>query len=71
MEKNDSPQWRKTKAILKIASGIGVISFIIYVVSEGFSLEMIKNGLLLGFFAVAFISYFGCGLFAGGGQCDK
>jgi hypothetical protein len=67
-KKNDSPEWRKTRAILKIASLIGAISFIIYVISEGFSLEIIKNGLLLGFFAVAFISYFGCGLFASDDQ---
>ena len=67
-KKNDSPEWRKTRAILKIASVIGAISFILYVISKGFSLEILKNGLLLGIFTVIFIAYFGCGLFADGGQ---
>lgn len=67
-KENDSPEWRRVKVILKIAGGVGIISFISYVISNGFTLEIIKNGFILGIFMVVFITYFGCGLFANSGQ---
>ena len=64
MEKNVSSDWKITKVILKIALIIGIISWFLYTIFNGFDLKVIKNGFILGIFMIMLIAYFGCGLFA-------
>jgi len=69
MEKKvSSDDWKKSKVILKIALVIGAISGLLYTISNGFDLKVIKNGFILGIFMIVIIAYFGCGLFANNQQ---
>ncbi len=63
-KKNDSPEWRKVKLVLKIAAAGGIVSGASYLFLNGLNLPAVKNGFLLTIFIVVFITYFGCGLFA-------
>ena len=70
-KKNDSPEWRRVRTILKVALATGIVSGSGYLLLNEFSLETIKNGFLLAAFMVVFVIYFGCNLFANNHQTTQ